>query len=292
VGTCLRFVSNFTTLGYALSRLALIGQEHGKFVTNVSKETKMKKLFGITALICVILSLVKYFKYTVNNLDDRSELFVSVNGVDYTLDLVNRFPLKYTIFPFILVDNEFERTKSTVISIFTIISDVVNYLIFFVCNFALEIYTAVLLKKTLDEKMKNISSDEEVRQKKEKEKKSANQRMRRMVVYTVISNLLFRLPVAINSMFEIAITFIYQPGTATFFSFSYNYNVKNNFVYFCLGLNGCEIFEDISNFLYFISLSVSLIFYYNFDLNFNECFSKTILRKNKPQNTIPNKIKS
>jgi hypothetical protein len=151
--------------------------------------------------------------------------------------------------------------------------------VFFLINFSLEINTALLLKKTLDEKMKNISS-EEVRKKKEKEKKEANERMRRMIVFSVLSNLLLRLPVAINSMFEIAITFIYDYRSSYYYSAKgENYNVKNNFVFFCLGLNGCEMFDNISNFLYFVSVSFTLIFYNNYDLNFKLCFIRSILRK-------------
>lgn len=283
LGTFFRFMSNFTTVAYSLSRLALIGQEHGILVTKISKETKMKRIIGLFVLLSLILSIVKYFKYIRNDLNDESQIFPKNDGIYYLMEIGQMYPLKYNFFPFIFERDSFEMTKSTVISIFNIICDVVNYPTFLVLDLVIDLYTAYLLKKTLTEKMKSVSSDE-VREKKEKEIKNAIKRMRAMIISTVIKNLFLRLPVSINSIFEIIITFIYDPQSSSYWGTLENfYNVKSGFVYFCLGLNGCEMFEDLSDFFYFISLSLSLLFYNKFDLNFNECFSRSIL-KNK-QNT-------
>ena len=58
-------MSNLSYICYSINRLSLIGQEHGKFVTKLSK-LKVKKFVLITFMFCLVLPLSKIFTYKPN----------------------------------------------------------------------------------------------------------------------------------------------------------------------------------------------------------------------------------
>ena len=58
-------MSNLSNIFYSINRLSLIGQEHGEFVTKISK-LKVKKFILITFFICLVLPISKSFTYKPN----------------------------------------------------------------------------------------------------------------------------------------------------------------------------------------------------------------------------------
>jgi hypothetical protein len=154
-----------------------------------------------------------------------------------------------------------------------------------------------LFKKTLAEKLKKITN-EEVKKKKEKENKEAIQRTRRMVISNLISSLLLKVPLALNPIFEITNTYLILSRGDNLYNHSVHIievfnqnpvldklkekNYKSNFLYFCLELNGCEMFYKLSNVCLFLSFTFTFIFYYKFDKNFKICFKRFIFKNEPP----------
>ena len=58
-------MSNLSYICYSINRLSLIGKEHGKIVTKLSK-LKVKKFVLITFLFCLILPLSRVFTFKPN----------------------------------------------------------------------------------------------------------------------------------------------------------------------------------------------------------------------------------
>ena len=58
-------MSNLSYISYSINRLSLIGQEHGKIVTKISK-LKVKKFVLVTFMFCLLLPLPKVFNYKPN----------------------------------------------------------------------------------------------------------------------------------------------------------------------------------------------------------------------------------
>ena len=63
IGTLLRFMSNFTFVAFALTRLSLIGKDHNAVVTAVVN-LKIYVYLIVSILIGLMLSVVKYFRYS------------------------------------------------------------------------------------------------------------------------------------------------------------------------------------------------------------------------------------
>lgn len=63
IGTLLRFMSNFTFVAFALTRLSLIGKDHNAVVKAVVN-LKIYVYLIVSILIGLILSVVKYFRYS------------------------------------------------------------------------------------------------------------------------------------------------------------------------------------------------------------------------------------
>lgn len=263
-------MANFTFVAFLLSRLSLIGTEHGKLVTNVSTETSMKKLFTIFLLISVLFSVVKYFVYVINDYEniDSEKYEFPLNKVSFeTHRLTN---LKNT-------NNYIARDKAFVIIAFDVVSDFVNYAVFWSINLGIEVFTLKRFKETLAKKMKTISNAA-MKEKREKENTDAIERMISMVRSNAITNFILKFPVSLNSMFQIVIACLYLNNSSET-NFDYNNTkmmfysrVNNDFFYFCMQLNGCKVFDKFSNLLFFFSLSFTFFFLLRFDLNFKACF--------------------
>jgi hypothetical protein len=140
--TLFRFMCNFTYFAFALNRISLIGKDHGKLVTFMSK-IGIKWYIGATLFISSVFSWIKGFKYEVNYI----------------------YPDPYFPIPI-----EFNLLKNTIsyskfrdfIMIYILISDLVNYLVFVVICIVIDIYMVVKLRRNsnriLDEKAKKSES--------------------------------------------------------------------------------------------------------------------------------------
>lgn len=272
IGISFRFVSNFTYTAFLLSRLSLIGLEHGLLVTKLSKETEMYRILGIFVLVSVLLSIVKYFQFVANDFNGSEDYFLS--------DFLQEYPLKRSIYSYFIKD--YDTETSLVIIGFCIVSDVINYFVFPVVNLVIEIYTTRLLRKTLEEKLKLISNSE-LKKKKEDENAETIRRTICMVILNSLSNIFLKLPLVLNPIFEIIDTVLFDeitfllPITSNENRDSY----LDGIIYFCVELYGCEMLDELFNLLFLVSLSINLVFYYNFDKNFNVCFNFLFFKEKK-----------
>jgi hypothetical protein len=123
-------------VAFALNRISLIGKDHGKIVTFMS-ELGIKKYIGVTIVISVSLSWIKYFKYEINFFYSHSSYPLS-NEMDINNFVSNRFDDFYFIFNFIC--------------------DLFNYLVFVVICFIIDIFMVVILRRTLNEKTQKSES--------------------------------------------------------------------------------------------------------------------------------------
>lgn len=275
IGTFFRFMSNFTYVAFSLSRLSLIGQEHGKLVTKISKETRLVYVMAIMIVASLILSVSKIFQYVIN---DSITSFI-----DFSSHLSQKYPIKYSMYNYLYFRND-HSALTILVSVFNFISDLVNYSLFFAVNLGIDFYTAVLFRKTLEKKMKNISN-EAVRQKKEKENAEAIRRTNAMVIFNTSNNLLLKFPLVFNTILEL-VTNVSFDYVAYFFNNSVK--SKNALVYFCFELNGCEMYDELSNVLFFLSLTLTLLFHYKFDNNFKYYFRKYFFSKTKAESPVTN----
>lgn len=277
--TSFRFVSNFTHVGFTLSRLSLIGQEdkHGWLVTRISNpnHTSMRHLLALITLVSVLLSVVKLFVYTLNKHTNDDRIFQE----DTFSDLLQLFPIRLTVNAFFFKE---DNTRTIVVNVFDCISDCLNYPLFGVVNLGVDVYTSVLFKRTLEEKMKNVHNDV-VRKRKEEENADAIGRTNRMVVTNMVADLFLKLPLVILPLFQILNNFSNTDMAIKEGDLVFGAYLQNDIVYFCSELNGCELVDELLNSLFALSISLTILFYYKFDANFKICFRKMMF-KNEPIN--------
>lgn len=65
-------MSNLSYICYSINRLFLVGKDHSKFVTRMSK-LKLKTFLSRTFLLCLILPIAKMFSFLPNFSDPSSE---------------------------------------------------------------------------------------------------------------------------------------------------------------------------------------------------------------------------
>lgn len=129
---CLRLLSNFAYVGFALNRLSLIGKDHKKIVTYVSKLT-VKQFLGRTVGLCLVLSVVKVFRFMPNMAQPEEE---------YPFPIAHYF-------------DKLSFSLAYIYMSFDIVFNVINYVLFVVVCFVVDVALAVKLKQTIDEKEKN-----------------------------------------------------------------------------------------------------------------------------------------
>lgn len=168
----------------------------------------MWRIIATFIYISVTLSVVKYFNYKINDY---------YNTVNKPNQFIQNYPLKLSI---TRLDHSDKMAEIIWINIFSLISDLINYPVFWILNFGIDIYTSVRLKETLAEKLKNVRN-EEIRAKKEKEYSDAINRSISMIRSNFITNLLLKIPVVINSIFELLN--IYTINKAFVLSSVFNY---------------------------------------------------------------------
>lgn len=271
IGISLQFMSNLTYLGFALCRLSLIDTEetNGKLVELVSKKLSLKVIMSIITILSVLFSIVKYFRFTINSTD----LFLFIT----TIDTNNDYPLRLTTL------NSYRGSSSAVFLAFNCLCDLCNYPLHLAVSLGVDIYTVVKLKRTLAKKMATATSEKQMKE------DDPVVRAIRMVVLNALVNVFLKLPVTINTFVEIHMSLVYFNVFLSSFQFKENYQTTSSLIYFCQELNGCELFESVSNMLYMLSLTLGLLFYYNFDKNFKSSFRRLMFneepakKKKQPQ---------
>ena len=258
--TAFRFMWNFTYVAFALNRISLIGKDHGKLVKFVS-EVGVKSYIIVTLFISCGFSVVKYFKYEINY--DQPETSYPISN-DHDLSSIHRTHISNDG---VIIGN----------SIF----DILNYVVFEVIIFIIDIYLIILLKRTLNEKLVNIEAliCKKKLENQKQENDDAISKVIKMVILNTAISVLFRLPIAFIPVVNVFAEFYYKnylnqfihPKFGEFYSF-----LLNSGFYDCI----LECSDLLCNF----SLFIQFFIYRNFDRLFKTGLDR-LLVKNKYQNS-------
>ena len=129
-----RLAANFTYVQFALNRLSLIGKNHGKIVTDASQLNTSRFLRRIAAP-CLILAAIKIFRYLPNS---------------YRISADYPIPIGYY---FKYIDSSLMIAYMSL----NITFDFLNYIVFLLVNFIIDVKLAFRIKQTLDEKKAKAS---------------------------------------------------------------------------------------------------------------------------------------
>ena len=127
-----RLAANFSYVQFALTRLSLIGKDHGKLVTNASK-LKVRQYIGRIVIPCLVLPVIKIFRYLPNSY---------LVSAEYPIPIGHYFKYLSSSLMFVYMS-------------FNILFDILNYVVFLLVNFIIDVNLAIRIKQAIDEKMKN-----------------------------------------------------------------------------------------------------------------------------------------
>ena len=257
-GNILRLCSNYTHLLFTLERYIIITKTKNYYLTKFSKTSPKRIIFKLFP-ICLILSIVKIFEYSVNT---PIEFYPFRNFPTYNLfnhiseknpgisDKIKRYSFVSGLFLNTFFNNIFPILIITFIDI--------NLLKF--------------VKKYFDSKSKIKSKVLN----KEDNKKSIRPIIL-MILFNLIAFSLFRLPDSIfSTYFNISVIFALQFENTVA---SKEKNWINNCHFDPQIENICDPLENISDFLYFLSYSFFVIFYLLFNKIFKDNFKNFVKNK-------------
>ena len=245
LGNTFRYMSSLSFIAFTLSRISLLGKDHGKIVTWIS-ELSMKKFISISLIFSVSFCFVKIFKYNLN-----------LENPNFT------FPIIFYDFPFF----RYHPTLYQVFLIFNMICDFINCVLLVIVQLIVDICLVVQLKRTLASKMETSSKDKKKQDKENEEKKLAVKKAVLMVILNASFNLLLKSPTAIQSIYDLADGFArIKPDNPLSIIILQFYEV------YCIDLRFCLFFDELVIFLYLFSLCLNLVFFYKFDKSFKSCF--------------------
>lgn len=236
LGSVFRLASNFTYVGFSISRLSLIGKDHGKFIKQISSAPVHIYIF-ISLIISMSLSVVKLFRYQV--------IFFDANP------LYQQYPVPYDRNLNNIYSNNF-KIKARVINVFNAICDLTNYFVFMLIGIALDIMLIVKLRKTLSELM------------------NANKRETHRILLRVVTSItlfavlsiFLKLPSAFKPILD---SIHLDKNIFNIISFD---KLDNFYENFCVYSRFCFMFEKLAAFCFALSLSICILFYYILDKRF------------------------
>lgn len=172
------------------------------------------------------------------------------------------------------------------------ISDLVNYVVFFLTNLVLDVILLVKMRETLAEKRKKfkIQSDERSKKKMDEFEEVIN-RVVKMIIINALFNMLCKIPLSIVSVNDLRLLVktrfeMFQVGYGReMFEFPYSMKV------FCHIDEVCLVFLAFGNFLFHLSSAVNIFFYNSFDRKFKQALENT-LRLDKSTSTIQNLVQT
>ena len=258
--TALKFMNNFTYIGFAFNRISLIGKDHNKLVKFMS-DLGIKKYIGVTLLISIVLSVIKFFEFDINT----GQHFES-------------YPISYEYLNLINSDSH----QNFTVYILNLISDSFNYFIFLIVNFAIDIGMIVKLRETLNEKLEKSKeySSKVQQEKRSVENETAIDKTRSMIIWNISLNLILKLPAISYSIFHLYfIIFKSNPNNYM------NYPRFSRFVMrICVEGKLCSVIFQFADFLYLFYISIQLFFYKHYDKKFSLSYDKIF--HNKKSNIV------
>jgi hypothetical protein len=146
--TSLRFFSNFTFVAFQLCRLSLIGKEHGKLVELCANQMSIKRLTSYFACLSLILSIVKFFRFQINDADRYKSVYTNL----YEIETIDEYPVKFSSIDkfFFGKYNELSEIRGEIVAFVVIncLCDMLNYMLFLIVCLVLDIVTARELRSS------------------------------------------------------------------------------------------------------------------------------------------------
>ena len=250
--TMLRFMCNFTYVGFALNRIGLIGNGHGKIVTFISDyNLGIKKYIGFSLLISVSLSWIKGFKYEIN----------------YFYPYLS-FPISNEIYVY---EDTFPDAFLKFYYVFYSISELLNYFVFVIICVIIDICMVVQLKRTLDEKVKKSESlNQKQNQAKKAEFEEVVNKAIKMVVLNSLIGICFKIPVAFIPLINACgRDRLHQEGMKEIRD-----PIFFQFLVLLYESGAYSLIQDVSYLLYTLSLSIQMFIYKRFDKKFQTGFER------------------
>jgi hypothetical protein len=239
ISSVLKMLSNFSYLGFLITRSSLIGKNHGKFIQFFS-ELSIVKFLCVSLILSSLFSIVKIFHYQVNTFDTN-------------LDYPSPFERNYNN----IFSPGFE-VKSRLINIFNAISDLINYILFIVFNLILDIFLIVKLKATLSARINSTT----INSSSSNNQDVINRAITSVVSYTLFS-IVFKVPASIKSVFDSA---SFNDDITNFFA---SHQINYFYEVFCIYCRICPMFELLGYLLFIFSISCNIFFFFTFDNRFN-----------------------
>lgn len=252
-----RLASNFTYLGFSLSRLTLLGKDMGKFLELLNKPSIL-----VYMIVCLIisagLSVPKALQFDIN-----------MDWPEFAFPL----PFSQNLFHF---NWQFESRYMAIVIVNTIY-DLVNYLLFVLLHLIVDVVLIKKLKQVLrdkEAKLKEMKSKDI--EKVCKENEESERRVLSMVVFSSVLNISCKVPFMITSFNDMRLVIRkpfqmkngYDPRFAEFDSLKMDFSFK----FFCSMYKGCLLFQKFENSLYLFSMCTILHFLKHYDNNFKEAY--------------------
>ena len=200
-------------------------------------------------IISVAFSWIKYFKYSINF--GHGELNYPIWN---ELDISTPFSILPSILDFYLV--------------FNVISDLLNYLVFVILCFCVDLNMLIRLRSTVKEsieRIKSIGSNIKQMDKKKSELEDTMNKCIRMVIVNTSIGLLFKLPLVFLPLINTIAKFYYKDVNKR-----YNNLVFDRFYTQLFEAGFYSLFQDFTELLYLISISIQFFIYKKFDKKIKE----------------------
>lgn len=261
-------VSNLTYVWFALCRLSLVGNKHGKIV-RFAAEVGVKKLMFVFLILSTGLALVKPFRYTIDNL------------VPYSLG--------QTEFPILFYKNSnlptIRISKFKLKFIGNVVYDFVNYFVFILANMAIDLIMLKKVRKVMREKEEKMSEQiAATREKLEKENALAFKKLVKLVLVNSLVGICLRMPSCVTSLNDFRLVLSGFVDVKFFTAHSFVSNVfafPYTLGYLCALAKVCEVFNTLGRLMYVVSLSTNFFLMKRFDRNFRAAFEAVFVKKNQ-----------
>jgi len=209
-------------------------------------EIGIKKYVAVSLLISIGLSVIKFFKFTVN-----------YDGYERSFPIPNEL----NVF-------NFKESKTSLRDAFFIInsiSDIFNYIVYVIICLIIDIFMVIKLRTVLNEKkaksksLKTSSSNSQ----QNKDSEEAISKAIKMVVINTAINLFFKIPISFLPTLNVYAEF-YSKKESSF----YEKPAFKEFYIWLIDSGSFTMIEDLSELLYCISISIQLYIYRRFDTKF------------------------
>jgi len=223
-------------------------------------EVGIKKYIAISLFISCGLSVIKGFKYSINYEGDEKSFPIPNDN-----DIFNSYIEKPAFLDAFFIINS--------------ISDILNYIVYVIICFIVDIYMIIKLRAVLEEKTKKsktlkVSSTNS--QKNQEESEEAISKAIKMVVINTAINLLFKIPISFLPILNTYAQF-YRKNVMLLFEKP----IFKEFYVSIINSGFYAMIEDLSDFLYCFSISIQFFIYLRFDTKFINGFNLLFPKEKK-----------